>query len=324
MVANSAKARLPRRGRPLRTAARGFGAFLDSVMRLQHAMDAPGEGFMEYMARLYARRSKSPGVSLRHLMRLRAAFDIPSFSTLARIAEAFPAFGEFEESQPEQRRFKEELWIPRLGWSAIREIWNLLPAGSDISLCMGLVPSWAVERITGPIAHDIGLAIVDPRRDLKFNLVFPQAPRDKAFLEGGKDRELTAPEILQDLQLSIVKAILRTGSDSAAVRNRIRTRLSAWEVTPSAEAMYFWSRCPRALMISNLFGREHGKGDFAAAYELNQVPYPASFVDTFHPPLPAPLTSAGWGFLLPQSHQRLLQIFHKLLASKTAVRRCAL
>jgi hypothetical protein len=86
-----------------------------------------------------------------HRFPLRGAQDIPRFATLSRISEGFPAFGEYEESQPGQRRFKEELWSPRLVWSAVRLFWQLLPPGSDISLCMGLVPSWALERITGPL-----------------------------------------------------------------------------------------------------------------------------------------------------------------------------
>jgi hypothetical protein len=310
-----------RRGRPLRTASRGFGAYLEAVMRMQHALEAPELGFTDYIARLYSEGDRKPGISLRHLMRLRGAQDIPSFATLSRISEGFPAFGEYEESQPGQKRFKEELWSPRLAWSAVRQFWQLLPPGSDISLCMGLVPSWALERITGPFADDIGSAIGDTRRNLRFNLIFPQAPQNRSA-EAGAQRELTGEEILEDLQLSIMKAMLRTGNHTAGVRSRIRARVLAWEMQPSLEALHFWSRCPRALMISNLFQRVRGKTDFAAAYELNQVPFPASFVDVFDPPLTPPLTSAGWGFLLPQSHERLRTLFEQILATESALRQC--
>jgi hypothetical protein len=310
-----------RRGRPLRTPTRGFGAFLEAVMRLQHAVDAPGERFTDYMTRLYTSSKRPPAISLRHLMRLRAAYDIPNFTILRRIAEIFPSFGDFDRSQPDQPRFKDELWIPRLGWSAVRENWRLLPPGSDICLCMGLVPSWALERITAPIVQDIGLAILDANRDLKFNLIFPQAPKNKTFLAAGEHRELTAKEILHDSQLSVTKAMLRVRSNGSALRNRLRTHLSAWEIAASAEAMYVWSRCPRVLMISNLLNRgSHSPFEFAAAYELNQVPYPASFANAFDPPLPEPLTSAGWGYLLPQSHQRLRSLFRELLKNKKSVR----
>lgn len=310
-----------RRGRPLRTPTRGFGSFLEAVMRLQHAVDAPGERFTDYMTRLYTSSKRPPGISLRHLMRLRAAYDIPNFTILRRIAEMFPSFGDFERSQPDQLRFKDELWIPRLGWTAVHENWRLLPPGSDICLCMGLVPSWALERITEPIVQDIGSAIVDAKRDLNFNLVFPQAPKNKAFLAAGEHRELTAEEILQDLQLSVMKTMLRAGSNTSALRHRIRTRLSAWELAASPEAMYVWSRCPRVLMISNLLSRHSpSRFEFAAAYELNQVPYPASFANAFNPPLPPPLTSAGWGYLLPQSHDRLRSLFRELLKNKKSVR----
>jgi len=310
-----------RRGRPLRGAEGGFGALLEAVMRFQHALDSPRQGLTKYLSRLYEGAGK-PGISLRHLMRLRKGRDVPSFGTLRRIAQGFPGIGEFDAAAPDQLRFKEELWTPRLGWSAVRQGWALLPAGSDISLCMGLLPSWALERLTGPIVQDLGEAILE--RDLSFNFVFPRAPRDPAFAGAGADRELMAREILQDLQLSIAKAVLRKGSDSAAARSRIRTRLRAWEIAPSAEGMYFWSRCPRALMISNLFRRTAITGDeFAAAYELNQVPYPASWVDRFSPPLPPPITSAGWGYLLPQSHERLRALFTWLLAKKQVVRLAA-
>lgn len=321
MEANHGKLGPRRRGRPLRTPTRGFGALLEAAMRLQHAVDAPGERFTDYMTRLYSSPGRLPAISLRHLMRLRAAYDIPSFTTLRRIAEIFPVFGEFDESQPDQPRFKDELWIPRLGWSAVRESWRLLSPGGDISLCMGLVPSWALERITAPIVRDIGLAILDPKRDLRFNLVFPEAPKDKAFMAAGEHRELTAEDILQDLQLSVMKTMLRAGSNTPALRKRIRVRLSAWEIAASPEAMYVWSRCPRVLMISNLFTRgSHSRFEFAAAYELNQVPYPASFANAFDPPLPQPLTSAGWGYLLPQSHDRLRTLFRELLKDKKSVR----
>lgn len=317
---DSAEARR-RRGRPLSTATHGFGAFLESVIRLQRALEAQHLPFTEYLVRLYSKGHKKPGISLRHLMRLRGAQDIPSFRTLSRISEGFPAFGEYEESQPGERRFKEELWRPRLGWSAIRQFWQLLPRGSDICLCMGLVPSWALERITGPLAHDIGVAIMESARELRFHLIFPQAA-DKKAIQVGADRELTGQEILEDLQLSITRAMLRSGRDNAGVRNRIRTRVIAWEMGPSLEALHFWSRCPRALMISNLFRKERGRTDFAAAYELNQVPFPATFIDAFDPPLPPPLTSAGWVFLLPQSHQRLRELFHQTLATGRSVRQC--
>ena len=308
-----------RRGRPLRTPTRGFGSFLEAVMRLQHAVEAPGERFTDYITRLYA-SSKRPGISLRHLMRLRAAYDIPNFTILRRITEIFPSFADFDRSQPEQPRFKDDLWIPRLGWSAVRENWRLLPPGSDICLCMGLVPSWALERITAPIVQDIGLAILDANWDLTFNLVFPQAPRNKTFLAAGEHRELTAEEILEDLQLSVTKTMLRAGTNSSALRKRIRTRLSAWEIAASPEAMYVWSRCPRVLMISNLLRDSHSPFEFAAAYELNQVPYPASFANAFDPPLPPPLTTGGWGYLLPQSHDRLRSLFEELLKNKKSVR----
>ena len=309
-----------RRGRPLRTPTRGFGSFLEAVMRLQHAVESPGERFTDYMARLYTGSKRPPGISLRHLMRLRAAYDIPNFTILRRITELFPSFGDFDRSQPDQPRFEEELWIPRLGWSAVRENWRLLPPGSDICLCMGLVPSWALERITAPIVQDIGLAILDTKWDLRFNLVFPQAPRNKTFLAAGEHRELTAEEILEDLQLSVTKTMLRAGTNSSALRKRIRTRLSAWEIAASPEAMYVWSRCPRVLMISNLLRESHSPFEFAAAYELNQVPYPASFANAFDPPLPPPLTSGGWGYLLPQSHDRLRSLFEELLKNKKSVR----
>jgi hypothetical protein len=310
-----------RRGRPLRTPTRGFGAFLEGVMRLQHAVDAPGERITDYITRLYTSSKRPPGISPRHLMRLRTAYDMPNFTMLRRIAEIFQSFGDFDQSQPDQPRFKEELWIPRLGWPAVRQNWGLLPAGSDICLCMGLVPSWALERITAPIVQDIGLAILDTKRDLRFKLVFPQAPKDKVFLAAGEHRELTAEEILQDLQLSVTKTMLRAGGNTSALRNRIRTRLSAWEIAASPEAMYVWSRCPRVLMISNLMNRDsHAPFDFAAAYELNQVPYPASFTNAFEPSLPQPLTSAGWGYLLPQSHDRLRSLFRDLLKNKNSVR----
>jgi hypothetical protein len=309
-----------RRGRPLRTPTRGFGSFLEAVMRLQHAIEGPGERFTDYMTRLYTNSKRPAGISLRHLMRLRTAYDIPNFTILRRITEMFPSFGDFDRSQPEQPRFKDELWIPRLGWSAVRENWSLLPAGSDICLCMGLVPSWALERITAPIVQDIGMAILDANRDLKFNLVFPQAPKNKAFLAAGEHREFTAEEILEDLQLSVTKTMLRAGSNSSALRQRIRRRLSAWEIAASPEAMYVWSRCPRVLMISNLLRHSQSPFEFAAAYELNQVPYPASFVNVFDPPLPQPLTSAGWGYLLPQSHERLRALFRELLKNKKSVR----
>jgi hypothetical protein len=306
----------------LRTASRGFGAFLESVMRLQHALDARGLNFTDYITRLYAKGARKPGISMRHLMRLRGAHDIPSFGTLSRISEGFPAFGEYEESQPGQRRFKEELWTPRLGWSAIQQFWQLLPRGSEICLCMGLVPTWALERITGPLAHDIAREIMDSQHDLRFHMIFPEAPEKRRVFDAGAERELTGQEILEDLRLSITKAMLRSGNDTAALRSRIRTRVLAWEMGASLEALHFWSRCPRALMISNLFKEERGRTDFAAAYELNQVPYPASFVDAFDPPLAPPLTSAGWGFLLPQSHQRLRDLFHQILASGRSLRQC--
>jgi hypothetical protein len=309
----------PRRGRPLRTAERGFGSYLEGVMRLQHALEAPQQGFSQYLAGLYE-SSRAPGISLRHLMRLRRAQDIPSFATLRRIAQAFPAVGEFE-SAPGQDRFKEELWAPRLGWSAVRQQWQLLPRRSDISLCMGLLPAWALERLTGPIVHDIGEAIA--ARELTFNFVFPGVPGGAGLPGQGADRELSADEIIEDARLSVAQAALRSGSDSAPLRARIRTHLRAWEVKPLAESMYFWSRCPRALMISNLFRASHGESDFAAAYELNQVPYPASFVHRFDPPLPPPITSAGWGYLLPQSHQRLRQLFSWLREHHQVVRRPA-
>jgi hypothetical protein len=293
---------------------------LEAVMRLQHAVEAPGERFTDYMARLYTGSKRPPGISLRHLMRLRAAYDIPNFTILRRITELFPSFGDFDQSQPDQPRFEEELWIPRLGWSAVRENWRLLPPGSDICLCMGLVPSWALERITAPIVRDIGLAILDAKRDLKFNVVFPQVPKNKTFLAAGEHRELTAEEILEDLKLSVTRTLLRAGSNSSELRERIRARLSAWEIAASPEAMYVWSRCPRVLMISNLLGQSHSAFEFAAAYELNQVPYPASFGNAFDPPLPQPLTSAGWGYLLSQSHDRLRSLFKELLKNKKSVR----
>jgi hypothetical protein len=311
-----------RRGRPLRTQTRGFGAFLEAVMRLQHAVQASHLGFTDYIGRLYAEAHKKPGISLRHLMRLRGAQDIPSFGTLGRISEGFPAFGEYEENQPGQRRFKEELWTPRLGWSAIRQFWQLLPHGSEICLCMGLVPSWALERITGPLANDIGLAIVDTRRDLRFHLIFPQATYRGRSIQASTETELSGEQILEDLQLSIMRAMLRSGRDTAGVRSRIRTQVLAWEMAPSLEALHFWSRCPRALMISNLFRKEHQRTDFAAAYEVNQVPFPATFIEAFDPPLPQPLTSAGWGFLLPQSHDRIRELFHQVLATGKTLQQC--
>jgi hypothetical protein len=307
-----------RPGRPLQTPEGGFGAFLEAVMRFQHAFESPRQGFTEYLLRLYESAAR-PGISLRHLMRLRKARDVPSFGTLRRIAQGFPAVGEFENTAPDQQRFKEELWTPRLGWTAVRQTWKLLPRGSDISLCMGLLPTWALERLTGPIVQDVGEAILE--RDLSFNFVFPRAPRVAAFVATGEKRELKGKEILQDLQLGIAKAVLRRGSDSAATRRRIRMRLRAWEIAPSAEGMYFWSRCPRALLISNLFQTGAVAGnEFAAAYEVNQVPYPSSWAQRFSPRLPPPITSAGWGYLLPESHERLRVLFNYLLGKKQVVR----
>jgi hypothetical protein len=302
-----------RRGRPLRTAGSGFGAFLEAAMRYQHAIDAPGQPFTDYLARIYA-GARAPGISLRHLMRLRGAHDTPSFATLRRFSEAFPALGDFDQAQPGERRFKDELWAPRLGWAAMRETWKLLRPGSDVSICMGLLPVWALERLTGPIVHDIGAAIADPKRDLWFNFVFPQAPANAELWSTGPDRELSAGETLEDLRLSVTKAMLREGGDSAAVRNRIRARVRAFQTKVSPEAMYFWSRSPRALMISNLFQpKANAAEEFAAAYEINQVPYPGSFTARFDPPLPPPLTAAGWGYIMPQSHERLRRLFNWLV-----------
>ncbi|MBV9086524.1 MAG: hypothetical protein JOY79_03495 [Acidobacteriaceae bacterium] len=304
-----------RRGRPFRTAGSGFGAFLEAAMRYQHAIDARGQGFTDYLAGLYA-SARPPGVSLRHLMRLRGAHDTPSFGTLRRIAENFPSVGDFDEGQSVERRFKDELWAPRLGWGAVRETWKLLRPGSDVSICMGLLPVWALERLTGPIVNDIGAAIADPKRELRFNFVFPQAPRTAAFWATGSDRELSPDETLEDLRLSITKAMLRAGGNNLLVRSRIQARVRGFETKVSPEAMYFWSRSPRALMVSNLFDPNARAGDeFAAAYEVNQVPYPASFMQRFDPPLPPPLTAAGWGYLMPQSHERLRWLFNWLLES---------
>jgi hypothetical protein len=114
--------------------------------------------------------------------------------------------------------------------------------------------------------------------------------------------------------------LLREAANSSLVRSRIKSRVRAFQTKVSPEAMYFWSRCPRALMVSNLFNSSaRAAEEFAAAYEINQVPYPESFVHRFDPALPPPLTAAGWGYIMPQSNERLRWLFNWLVQHRQVV-----